>query len=219
MASIRFPADLRPPDREGYSDNYEVIQSEFVPEIGASRRRNRFTTAPREFSVEWIFTQREFAIFDEWHETAICGGEREFDIQLLDDAYALVWYTVTAPEPFRYEIVEPEGVYQFRVTWKLRAKSPSFGTIRPSGTDELGGSCIAGVFNASGKLKVYAPFFGTCEPSVSATLRTLLSPLSGVSEVGMYQLPILRYSGVTLAERESDSAIRETDLALNREID
>lgn len=221
MASIRFPADLRPPDREGYSDNYEVIQSEFVPEIGASRRRNRFTSAPREFSAQWTFTQSEFTIFDSWYESAIRGGEAEFDIQFLDDAYGLAWYTVTATEPFAFEIVQQEGIFQFSVKWQLRAKAPSFGSVRPAGTDELGGACSVGVYTAPGYLRAYTPFRGFCEISITSTILSLLQPLNGSCSIGMYQLPSLRdvYSAVAI-KRETDlMADRETDSMIARETD
>lgn len=199
--SIRFPPDLRLPDREGYGDADEETRTEFQPSTGAIRRRHKFRTAPRVFDVRWTFTQQEYYIFDFWVQNTIDGGALPFDIQLIDDDETIVWYTVTAVGEFKYQILEAEGELRYQVSWRLRARKASFGEIRAPGTDELRGTAFPGL-TTYGTLLVYTPLRG--RPGTgsgsgnvgvrSAKARLNLPPLRGSIDVGMYSLPRARFA-------------------------
>jgi len=191
---IRFPPGLRPPDRDGYADALEEGRTEFQPDVGAARRRNKFRTTPRLFDVTWTFTQGEYYAFDWWVQNTVDGGAREFDVQLLDDDATLVWYTVQGVGPFSYDIADPEGELRYVVKWKFRAKDESFGEFRPAGTNELYGRCAPGV-TARGRLLVYTPFRGrTSVGVVSARTRFSLPAMRGIANVGMYWLPRAQFA-------------------------
>lgn len=190
-SGIRFPQELRLPDRDGYGDVYAEGRTAFQPDTGAVRRRNRFTVTPRIFDVQWSFTQAELYAFDWWVQNTIEGGALKFDIQLLDDDQTLVWYTVNAVGQYSYDIQEPEAEPRYVVQWKLCALDNHFGEFRPAGTDELRGFTGVGV-TGRGALQVAKALHGFTGVGVSsATGRLNLPPLYGTIEVGMKQLPIL----------------------------
>jgi hypothetical protein len=183
---IRFPAELRPPDRPGYGDSFSDIRSATEMEIGTIRRRNKMRVAPRTFTLQWTFTQAHYAIFDYWWQHTIQGGLKPFDIKLLDDDETLVWYGVTVVGgTFRAEIVHE---LEWRVSFRVKALAPHFGTNRLSGTDELNGRANIGL-SASGNLFVYTPFYAKSEPGLTATGVLNVIGMIGEAEVGMYQLP------------------------------
>lgn len=187
-ASIRFPASLRTPDRDGYGDTHEEARTVFQPDTGAPRRRNKYRLVPRIFDVKWTFTQAEYTVFDAWVQNTIDGGAREFDVQLLDDDESLVWYTVKALGSFSFNIDEPDGELRYTVSWRFRALHESFGAVRLSRTDELAGRAYVGV-TTSGRIKVYTPFRGRTDVGVTSFGKLNVLPLYGRAEVGMYQLP------------------------------
>lgn len=191
---IRFPSELRLPDREGYADIDEETRTEFQPSTGAVRRRHKYRTTPRVFDVQWTFTQNEYSIFDYWVQYTIDGGAAQFDIQLLDDDETVVWYTVSAIGEFSYEILEAEGELRYQVRWRLRARTAHFGETRPASTDELYGRTTPEVVG-SGTLHVYTPFRGLADVGIlSAKARLNLLPLYGSIDVGMYSLPRARFA-------------------------
>lgn len=183
---ICFPADLRVPDRDGFGDTFEEIRSAFVPEVGSTRRRNRMRTAPRVFDLQWVFTQDNYHIFDAWWQNTIKGGEQAFDIQLLDDDETIVWFTVHALGEFKSEIVNE---LEWRVTLRVRALEENFGTMRPSGTDELGGRAVVGVAQGTGAIKAYTPIRGKATVGLTATGRFNVTGLFGLATPGMFRLP------------------------------
>jgi len=183
---IRFPADLRVPDRDGYGDTFEEIRSAFEPEIGQVRRRNRMRSAPRVFDLQWVLNQADYQIFDVWWQNTIKGGEQSFDIQLLDDDHTLVWYTVHALGEYKAEVVHE---LEWRVTLRVRALGDNFGSTRPAGTDELKGRAAVGVVRGTGAIKVTRPIRGTTSVGVTASGRLAFPAMRGSTTVGMYRLP------------------------------
>jgi hypothetical protein len=171
------------PDREGYSDTFEDGRSVFEFQAGAVRRRNKYRKSPILVGVQWSLTQTEYTVFDTWHQFTIAGGALEFDIQLLDDDDELVWYTVRGIGQFTYEILDPQGPLCYCVKWQLRLMEESFGTDRPSGTDDLRGSASVGI-TTSGAILVYTPIRGRAIIDVTAVNR-FAPVLFGRTTVGL----------------------------------
>lgn len=164
---IRFPVDLPPPLREGYGTEFEETRSRQEREIGAARQRRKTLTEPRLETVTWVFTQKQFNIFDNWWQFTIQCGVRLFDIQLTDDDGGLTWYTVRWIG--EYEAIINSERYEWRVTGTLRSLEDPF-TTRPSGTDELRG-IARGMTNSSGYLIIDRALRGAATVEASATAR------------------------------------------------
>lgn len=191
---IRFPSQLRVPDRNGYAEVYEDTRSAVEMEIGAVRRRNRHRKPPRLFDLQWTFNQDDFQVFDIWWQDTIAGGAKQFDIQLLDSDETIVWYTVTAKGEYRAEVVNE---LEWRVTMQVKALDDNFGTTRPTGTDELRGLLEAGV-TARGTLLIARTVRGTTTVGVTATARFSLPAMRGIAEVGMFRTPRARFGAFPL---------------------
>lgn len=183
---IRLPLELPLVTRTSHGDTFEEIRKAFEPEIGVIRRRNRMRVAPRIFDCQLELSQDEYSLFDNWWQDVIKGGERDFDIQLLDDDYTLVWYTVHVIGEYTAEVIDP---MDWRVSFRVKALGDSFGPIRGSGTDELGGRVTVGVSNPLANIRVYAPFYGRVLPEVTPTAKLNVLPLYGNTDIGMYSLP------------------------------
>lgn len=183
---VRFPSTLRVADRDGHGDTFEEIRSAFEPEVGSVRRRNRMRSAPRVFDLQWVFRQADYHTFDLWWQNTIKGGERDFDIQLLDDDETLVWYTVHVLGPYKAEVVNE---LEWRVTMRVRALGDNFGAVRPSGTDELAGRTSVGVSRASAAIKIAKPIRGAATVGLTGTGKLNFDAMRGATSVGMYRLP------------------------------
>lgn len=182
---LRYPADLPPPDRDDYREAFEEIQRSLEMEAGTVRRRNRMRAAPRRFDLAIPLTQNEFALFDAWWQDTIKGGEREFDIQLLDDdaGGALVWYTVRVVDGvYSAEVGE---TMDYRVSFTVRAVGESFPT-RAAGTDNLRSEITVGVQAAPGRILIFTPYRGNLAVGfTNARAVFSLPPLQGSSAVGL----------------------------------
>lgn len=171
---IRFPVSLPVPGRPGYGDTEETTRSEFRPEVGMGRRRQKYRSTPRIFEVEWTFKQAQYEQFDAWWQNVLQGGALPFDIQLLDNSETLSWFTVYWLGEYEAEVV---GVMDWRVRGRLRATAATFGTTRASGTDELGGRATLAVT-------------GVADILVSTALRGAAS--IGATGTGRLKLPDMR---------------------------
>lgn len=191
---IRFPSQLRVPDRDGYNDTFEETRSVVDMEAGPARRRNKYRRPPRLFDLQWTFNQEDFHTFDVWWQDTIAGGTREFDIQLLDEDETVVWYTVTAKGEYKAEVSE---VMNWRVTLRVKALSASFGTDRQAGTDELTGTAFVGV-TARGMLLIPKVLRGLATVGATAQARFSLPPLRGSAAVGLFRLPRARFGAFPL---------------------
>lgn len=188
---IRFPVDLAPPDRDGYGDEFEDTRGKFAPEIGANRRRQRMRATPRTFTVQWTMSQADYHIFDVWWQNTIKGGAMPFDILLLDDDETLTWFTAYWVGEYDAEIV---GVMDWRVRGTLRTIAETFGTVRPSGTDELKGQAAIGIGAATGDMLIAKVLKGTATVGLATVEGHLsLPPLHGSAEVGMYSQPTAKF--------------------------
>lgn len=182
---IRYPATLPPPSRDAYAEEFEEIHRATEMEAGTRRKRARMRVAPRRFDVGAVLSQTQFAEFDRWWQDTIKGGEREFDIELLDDddADALVWYTVRSVDG-SYDLDVTETA-TYRVSFVVRAVGDSFAT-RPSGTDELEGRSTLGLTAAPGRLLVFTPFRALSAVGITGARSVFnLPPLQGRAEVGL----------------------------------
>lgn len=191
---IRFPSQLRVPDREGYNATFEETRSVVDMEAGPARRRNKYRRPPQLFDLQWTFNQADFTVFDIWWQDTIGGGTREFDIQLLDDDETVVWYTVTAKGEYKAEVSE---VMDWRVTLRVKALGANFGPVRPAGTDELMGLAEVGV-TARGMLLIPKVLRGSTSVGITAQARFSLPPLRGAASVGLFRLPRARFGAFPL---------------------
>lgn len=166
-SSIRFPSDLPVPLRDTYSETFEQIHRSLDMEVGTARRRARMRTAPRRFSLSFILDQAEFSVFDYWWQNTILGGERQFDIQLLDedDIDPLVWYTVNVVNG-EYSLNVPQS-FDYEVSFTVRAVGESFAD-RPVGTDTLSGYNSMGMRLITGNLLVFTPYRGNTALGMTA---------------------------------------------------
>lgn len=179
---IRFPVDLPLPSRD-YADEDEASRTAFEPEIGTARRRQKYRATPRLFEVSFDFTQAQYAIFDVWWQNTIRGGELPFDVLLLDADETPTWFTVHWVGEYEAEVV---GVMDWRVRGTLRAVEGTFGTTRPSGTDELRGIANLEV-SARGDLLISKKLRGIASLDVVGTGRLNTGArLFGIAELGIY---------------------------------
>jgi len=185
-SGIAFPMDLPVVSRPGHGDMFEEIRSSFEPEVGVARRRNRMRVAPRIFDIQLDLSQDEFSIFDYWWQDTILGGEKEFDIQLLNDDNVLVWYTVNVLGEYSADVTK---TMDWIVSFKVRAKLDAFGTIRVPGTDTLAGTADVGLSSTSGGLLAYTPFYGSGTIDLTATGEFNITGLLGAADVGLYWVP------------------------------
>jgi hypothetical protein len=193
---VRFPLELRVPDRTGHGDSFEEIRSAFEPEIGVARRRNRMRAAPRIFELQWTFEQDSFRIFDRWWQFDILAGAREFDIQLLDDDETIVWFTVRVLGEYETDVSTDQS---WTVTMRVRAIGDTFGAVRPSGTNELIGVTTVGLGIAkSGAPLIDKLLGGAAAVGVTATGRPLASGLGGQANIGLKLLPTGKFAGEDL---------------------
>jgi hypothetical protein len=135
--------------------------------------------APRRFNIAFVLSQTEFTIFDSWWQDGIQGGERKFDIQLLDedDADDLIWYTVNVIGGV-YDLNVTQA-FDYEVSFEVRAVDEGF-TDRPSGTDTLGGRLSMGMQQAHGNLLVFTPYIGSTSFGITyARAVPNLPPLRG----------------------------------------
>lgn len=174
-AGIRIPPGIHVPDRE-LDDTYEETRTTVEMEVGPPRVRNKMRTAPRLFNVKWTLTQAAYSVFDIWFQETIQGGAAEFDVQLLDDSEALVWYTVRWQRGTYSATLEEWD--RWVVTGTLRAVGDSFATREP-GTDELAGR--AGLtLRASGTMLIGKVLFGRATVGISsAKAKPMLLPMHG----------------------------------------
>lgn len=214
-SSIRFPADLPIPLRDSYSETFEEIHRNLAMEVGTARRRARMRTAPRRFSLSLTLSQAEFATFDSWWQFTILGGQREFDIQLLDedDIDPLVWYTVHVVDG-EYSLNVTQS-FDYEVSFSVRAVGASFAD-RPSGTDTLRGYNLMGMQAVKGDLLVFTPYRGNTSIGITyaravgnlqplrggasfymlARGRLLLPPMGGNASIGI--IATARFDDATL---------------------
>lgn len=182
---IRFPANLPIPERDTYSETFEEIHRVTEMEVGTKRRRARMRTAPRRFNLSFVFSQAEFTVFDQWWQNTILGGERQFDIQLLDedDADPLVWYTVNIVDGV-YNL-NVNNVLDYEVAFNVRAVGQSFAD-RPAGTDTLRGQSFMGMQLVRGDLLVFTPYRATTSIGITyARAVANLPPLRGATSFYM----------------------------------
>jgi len=178
-SSISFPSDLPVPLRDTYSETFEEIHRSLDMEVGTARRRARMRTAPRRFSLSLVLDQVEFAVFDSWWQNTILGGERQFDIQLLDedDVDPLVWYTVNVVDG-EYSLNVTQS-FDYEISFSVRAVGASFAN-RPVGTDTLQGYSLIGMRALPGNLLVFTPYRGAATLGITyARAVSNLPPLRG----------------------------------------
>lgn len=177
-AGIVYPYALPQPIMDGLSFTREDNRSAFQPEVGVPRRRNTMRTKPSIFNVQFVYTQAQYAAFDDWWHIATQGGALEFDIQITAPFIYLMWYTCEA-------IDEPDAEYldggRWRVSMKLRSKYESF-NYRWPGTDELYGLNSVGIGAAKGKMLIAVALHGATSVGIGdATGRMILEPLRGAA--------------------------------------
>lgn len=182
-SSIRIPIEIPVPDRAGYGDRFRPHRSEWQPEIGATRRRQKYRRTLRTFDVQFTMSQAQYQIFDIWYQNDIRGGELEFDMQMLDDDKTLYWYTVQGRQPFSFERAD-NGEPVYVVRWQVTAIDEGF-AVREARTDELSGEAFVGIDEAVAVLQVVKALSGLSEIGVAADGRFNLLPLQGLSEIGL----------------------------------
>lgn len=178
---IRLPPSIRQPDRE-LDDTYEETRTTVDMDIGPARVRNKMRSAPRLFNVRWTLDQAGYHAFDIWFQETILGGEQEFDLQLLDDAETLVWYTARWLAGTYNAEIQQDG--KWVVTGTIRAVGDSF-AYRPPGTDELAGRAGI-VVRGVAKMLIKKVLFGRSYLGVSkAQAKPILLPFFGYSRIAV----------------------------------
>lgn len=181
---LRFPPELPPPLRDGYGIAPEDGRLAFEPEVGLPRRRRTAPTEPLRFELTWQFTQAQYTLFDLWWQDTIAGGTKLFDIQLLNDRDALVWYTCEWIGEYEAEIVD---VADWRVKATLRSKFAPFTTRDPQ-TNNIRGRAQVGTALARSTLEVGKAIRGRASVGLSsATLRISRLPMYGRTSLGVFR--------------------------------
>ena len=81
--TVAWPTTLPLPTRTAYdiAPQDGVIRTEM--ESGPARHRQRFTQVQTDISVQWIFSQLEFLVFEAWFEHEAKRGAQFFTVTLL----------------------------------------------------------------------------------------------------------------------------------------
>jgi hypothetical protein len=193
---IRFPVDLPPPSRDGYSSAYEVNVSRQDREIGSARQRRTTRTQPRIESLSFSFTEAEYLIFDTWWQETIKSGELLFDILLSDDLGGFIWYTARWIND--YEASIDNSRYDWNIKGTLRLMGAGF-AVRVSGTDELHGLATLTSFGKGG-LIVESILRGRSTVESSGRAKFSEATLLGLSETesnGRGKLGMLVLHGIS----------------------
>jgi hypothetical protein len=171
---IVFP-DIALPLRDSVVDTFEDTRSKVQMETGATRIRRRNRTAPRIYELSWDMSQEEFALFDEWYQYTINGGDLPFDIQIQDDLGDLAWLTAKGLDDYSAKCING---FDWQVTWKVRSTQPIFYGRIPvpfSGRASIG---VQGL----GDLEVLKPLYGISSIGIVAgTVFVPPGPLMGVA--------------------------------------
>lgn len=83
MTTPVFPAALPKPSMQsyGYTPGNNLLRTEM--DTGAARVRRRFIAVPTEVSVQWSFTQAEFATFEAFYRNGIYDGAAWFTMPIV----------------------------------------------------------------------------------------------------------------------------------------
>lgn len=103
-------------DSYGIDPQSQVARTDM--DQGPARTRRRFTSAPTHYSVRWVMTKDEFAIFEAWYEYEVAAGAGSFTASLWNgQGFKSVECTFT--EPWK---ATPVGPINFAVTGTLEVR-------------------------------------------------------------------------------------------------
>ena len=103
-------------DSYGIDPQSQVARTDM--DQGPARTRRRFTSAPTHYSVRWVMTKDEFAIFEAWYEYEVAAGAGSFAASLWNgQGFKSVECTFT--EPWK---ATPVGPINFAVTGTLEVR-------------------------------------------------------------------------------------------------
>jgi hypothetical protein len=158
---ILFP-DITLPLRDSVRDLYEESRSKIAMESGPNRMRRWNRVTPRIYELVWDMSQEEFAIFDEWYQYTINGGDQPFDIQIQDDLGFIGWITARGVADYSADVIDGPGP-NWRVSWRVRSVQPIFyDRVSP----QWRGQASFGMLN-HGNLQVLKSLFGTATMGIT----------------------------------------------------
>lgn len=153
-SEIAFP-NITLPLRDSVRDLYEESRSKVQMESGPNRMRRWNRVTPRIYELVWDMSQEEYAIFDEWYQYAINGGDLPFDIQIQDDLGNVSWLTARGISEYTADVIEGVGP-NWKVSWRVRSIQPIAYNRVPPVWRGLG---VMGMQNV-GELEVLKSLFG-----------------------------------------------------------
>lgn len=174
---ILFP-DISLQLRDSVRDLFEETRSKIPMETGSHRTRRWNRTAPRIYELSWDMSQEEFALFDEWYQYTINGGDLPFDIPIQDDLGDQAWLTAQGVED--YEATCING-FDWQVSWKIRSVQPIFYGRVPlpfSGRGQIG-------VRGFGQLQVLKPLYGRASIDVTGEVFVPPPPPAGKGVIGI----------------------------------
>ncbi len=110
-APISWPKSLPKPTiaSYGYSPDDAVLATDL--EFGPRRTRQRFTATPTSYTVRWLMTTNQLAVFEYFHKNVISQGAAYFSVELKQgagflpvDARFIGPFNVTGIKPELYEV-------------------------------------------------------------------------------------------------------------------
>ncbi len=116
----QWPTQLPGFLRDGYTIEPQPQIARTDMDAGPARQRRRYTCAPTVYSMQWLFTQQEMAIFEAWYEHEIAAGTEWF--------HASIW-NGTGYSQVEARFVEPwraslPGPTHFGVDARLEVRNP-----------------------------------------------------------------------------------------------
>lgn len=227
-SGVIFPSSL-PHPLPDYTDQYVETRSAFESETGYVRRRRRASVPPRKFELHWDLSLEQYKVFDDWFQNTLTAGSRPFDIQLLDDDFTLVWYTLHVTD-VKY-VAESTETMDWRISLQTQTIDEYFEHRAPSSSDLE--AFAEGLGYAIGTLKDPGSILLGYTLGESTAIARFLPTLLGFSdgETSSTGRIIINLRGHAFGEMfmtayfddelriTDDLTIRETDDGLNREID
>lgn len=152
LPAITIPSSLPPFLAKTHDLEFLALFADVPAQAGHGRRRQLFTPGgPRVLSFEMDLTQDQMTVFENWFETVLLAGERQFSALMANRGPGLRWFAAKFVEPY---VPAADDAGNWRVTGKLLLTGKGSATAPPPGSLGL---AVAIPLTGSASLRVQKP--------------------------------------------------------------
>lgn len=135
LPAITIPSSLPPFLAKTHDLEFLALFADVPAQAGHGRRRQLFTPGgPRVLSFEMDLTQDQMTVFENWFETVLLAGERQFSALMANRGPGLRWFAAKFVEPYT---PAADDAGNWRVTGKLLLTGKGSATAPPPGSLEM----------------------------------------------------------------------------------